>query len=61
MYFASEAIAARQAMSRRHLFQRMGTGVGAMALASLLHQDSPAAGISGDPLVARAPHIPARA
>ena len=61
MYFASEAIAARQAMTRRHLFQRMGTGVGAMALASLLYQDSPAAGISGDPLVARAPHIPARA
>lgn len=51
-----------QTQSRRELFQRVGTGVGSLALAALLADDLPAAGGSAvDPLAARRGHLPARA
>ncbi len=50
-------------LSRRELFQQVGTGIGSVALASLLRRDgaaSPAPGIT-NPLDPRAPHFPPRA
>lgn len=45
-------------MSRRQLFSRLGTGASALALASLLAEEAPAAGYDLQP---RQPHFPGRA
>ena len=50
-----------QTLSRRELFQRVGTGIGPIALASLLAEDSPAAqrsvDQSGSPFAPRAKNV----
>jgi hypothetical protein len=65
MRFRTPAGIAVPAVSRRHLLQRAAGGFGALALASLLAEDAPAAtpppGLAADPLAPRAPHFPARA
>ena len=51
-------------MTRRHLFKQVGTGVGALALTSLLQQTgwgSTMLGASDDQSTAIAPHFPAKA
>ncbi|MGE3803235.1 MAG: DUF1501 domain-containing protein [Gemmataceae bacterium] len=51
-----------QTLSRRELLGRLGTGIGSIALASLLSEDSRAAGPAvADPLAVKKPHFPARA
>ena len=48
--------------TRRQLFQRAGFGIGGLALASLLSQDTPArAARRTDPLTPRKPHFAPRA
>jgi hypothetical protein len=47
------------ALSRRSLFQRVGTGIGSVALASLLAKDSPAD--VADPLTPQRTHFAPRA
>src|SRR5438270_3032888 len=49
-------------ITRRHFFRDCGTGVGKIALASLLADALPArAAASPDPLAPRKPHFPAKA
>ena len=48
-------------LTRRHLFQQVGTGVGSAALAGLLSRDLGAASPAPGPLTARSSHFPARA
>lgn len=56
-----------KAVTRRHFFRDSGTGIGAMALASLLNENLFAAspgkdlGRAGDPLAVRAPHFAPKA
>jgi Protein of unknown function (DUF1501) len=50
----------QQAISRRELFQNLGTGIGSIALTSLLANDLPAAS-STNPLAPKLPHFPAKA
>ncbi|OYP28414.1 DUF1501 domain-containing protein [Rhodopirellula sp. MGV] len=55
-----------QSQTRRHFFRQSTAGIGAIALSSLLHQDSPAAepGTNGpveNPLAPRLPHFAAKA
>jgi hypothetical protein len=53
-----------QTLSRRTLFQRLGYGIGSIALGSLLAQDSPAAAADDaprSPLAPRPPHFAPRA
>src|SRR4051812_3462569 len=45
--------------TRRHFFQECGTGIGAIALASLLNENLFAE--STDPMAAKRPHFPAKA
>ena len=47
--------------TRRELFQHVGTGIGSIALASLLAEDLPAASATTNPLAARPPHFAHRA
>jgi hypothetical protein len=49
-----------QALTRRALFQHAGMGLGALALGSLLADETSAAA-AADPQAARPPHFPARA
>src|SRR5262245_52668953 len=51
-----------QTISRRELLRRSGFSLGAMALASLLHQEARGAEAkeTTDPLKARPPHFPAK-
>src|SRR5262245_32922755 len=51
----------RHTLTRRELFQRLGTGVGAVALTSLLRPDLFAAPPPENPLAPRRPHFAARA
>ena len=54
-------------LSRRELFQRVGCGIGGLALASLLKQDGcwaqapTAKAQGGQPFTDKLPHFPARA
>jgi uncharacterized protein (DUF1501 family) len=48
-------------LTRRGLFQRLGTGLGSLALTSLLNPDLFAAPASPDPLAPRPPHFAPRA
>lgn len=54
-------------ITRRHLFQQVGTGIGALALTTLLQQSGFAddivriAGAADNPLASKQPHFPARA
>lgn len=48
-------------IARRQLFQTVGTGIGSVALASLLARDLPAATETSDPLAPRNSHFPGRA
>jgi Protein of unknown function (DUF1501) len=48
-------------ISRRDLFQRAGTGIGSVALASLLANDLPAATADSDPLAPKDSHFAPRA
>jgi len=50
-----------QTLSRRELFQNLSTGIGSIALASLLTAESPAATAPADPLTSRRPHFAPRA
>ena len=50
-----------QSCTRRELFQRLGTGIGAIALASLLERDVDADPAPANPLRSQHPHFPARA
>ncbi|MCA9247415.1 MAG: DUF1501 domain-containing protein [Planctomycetales bacterium] len=54
------AAADLQAITRRHLFQEVGSGIGAAALLSLLDGE-PAACAAGQSSTTRKPHFPARA
>lgn len=47
-------------LSRRDMFQRVGAGIGSLALGSMLHQESHAAD-RRNPLAPRPPHHRARA
>ncbi|MDA1052337.1 MAG: DUF1501 domain-containing protein [Planctomycetota bacterium] len=51
----------RQTVSRRELFQNLGTGIGSIALASLLANDLPAAPATTNPLAPKPPHFAAKA
>ena len=51
----------QQTVSRRELFQNLGTGIGSIALASLLANDSPAASVNTNPLAPKRPHFAPRA
>ncbi len=51
----------RQTVSRRELFQNLGTGIGSIALASLLANDLPAATANTNPLVPKPPHFAPKA
>jgi len=65
----NDGLAARQvaeqilrASTRRHFFAECGVGLGALALGSLLAEESQAAGQrTSDPLAPRQPHFPPRA
>lgn len=48
-------------VSRRAMFQNLGTGIGSIALASLLASDSPAASASTNPLAPKPPHFAPKA
>src|SRR5688572_2452793 len=53
-------------LSRREMLRKSGMGFGSLALASLMRNSAPAAGISHDevalrPLASRQPHFPAKA
>ena len=48
-------------ISRREAFQRVGTGIGSIALASLLADDLPAAPSGSDPTAAKDTHFAPRA
>jgi len=50
-----------QLLTRRHFLQQCPLGLGAVALASLLERDAPAAPQTENPLVPKRPHFPARA
>ncbi len=51
----------RQTVSRRELFQNLGTGIGSIALASLLANDLPAATANTNPLAPKPPHFAPKA
>ncbi len=51
----------RQTVSRRELFQNLGTGIGSIALASLLANDLPAASATTNPLAPKPPHFAPKA
>lgn len=48
-------------LSRRDLLRTVGTGLGILALPSLMQADSPVRASSENPLAERAPHFPAKA
>ncbi|TWT92429.1 DUF1501 domain-containing protein [Stieleria varia] len=50
-----------RAITRRHLFGRTATGIGSLALASLLHRDGLASPSAINPLAAKPTHFPAKA
>jgi hypothetical protein len=50
-----------QNLTRREMFQRLGTGVGAIALSSLLNRDGKAQPAPVNPLAPRPPHFPGKA
>jgi hypothetical protein len=50
-----------QQLTRRHFLQQSSLGLGAVALASLLERDAPAASRAENPLAPRRPPLPARA
>ena len=50
-----------QLQTRRHFFQQSATGVGGMALSSLLANGASAASAAADPLAAKKPHFAAKA
>ncbi|MCA9144934.1 MAG: DUF1501 domain-containing protein [Planctomycetaceae bacterium] len=50
-----------QTVSRRELFQNLGSGIGSIALASLLANELPAASASLNPLAPKTPHFAAKA
>lgn len=50
-----------QTLTRRELLQRLGTGVGSIALAALLHRDAQGQPQAVNPLQARQPHFAPRA
>ena len=50
-----------QVLTRRELFQRAGTGIGAIALSSLLNRDLAAQPAPTNPLASRTPHFAPRA
>lgn len=50
-----------QSITRRHFLQRSPIGLGAVALASLLERDCPAAPQAVNPLAPKPPHFPAKA
>lgn len=50
-----------QLVSRRELFQRVGTGIGGVALGSLLAEELAAGPQAADPMAARPPHFTPRA
>src|SRR3954470_19171239 len=57
--FAQEQL---RASTRRHFFAECGVGLGALALGSMLADESQAAGrLTSDPLAPRQPHFPPRA
>ena len=50
-----------QLPARRDFLRQAGLGFGSLALASLLHQESPgAAPLANDPLSLKSPHFPRR-
>jgi hypothetical protein len=49
------------APTRREFFSRTGTGLAAIALASLLEEDAIAARAAADPLEPKPPHVAPRA
>jgi hypothetical protein len=51
----------RRVVTRREFFEQAGSGLAAMALASLLEEDARAAQASRDPLEAKRPHVTPRA
>lgn len=48
-------------VSRRHMLQRLGTGVGALGLAGLLQAETPVSGSAGGPLAPKLPMFAPRA
>ena len=50
-----------QSLSRREMFQRVGTGIGSIALSSLLNEDLIGAPRAADPMAPRPPHFPPKA
>src|SRR5947209_4423488 len=58
MHPSQEAL---QSLTRRELFQRLGSGIGAIALTSLLNADLLAGSEVDDPLAPRRPHLAPRA
>ncbi|MEO8498513.1 MAG: sulfatase, partial [Planctomycetota bacterium] len=51
----------RQTVSRRELFQNLGTGIGSIALASLLADDLPTATAATNPLAPKRSHFAPKA